>query len=276
VLADGERPQGHYVPSIDALGSVAGDAAALAVDIPIGLPTEGARHADLLARAFVGPLRNSVFLTPVREAMRHSRTPQPHEPQLRRREWASASRRTGWRGSSSKSSDGCPGYPCPIYEVHPEVSFTVLLQHPARPRVLGRAGRVLERVQELVGGDGRASACSRGRRDLPGRHRRRRGGAGRRRRRAGRSGRRLVRSTDRPRPRSFLPGPSGGQPNWPPGRDLGVAARPRRSHPHDTSGSGNGGSAPGGRVTRTRPAGSVTSKVASGDNFPFQPGRWSR
>ncbi|HVL92299.1 MAG TPA: DUF429 domain-containing protein, partial [Acidimicrobiales bacterium] len=57
VLADGERPQGHYVPSIDALGSVAGDAAALAVDMPIGLPTEGARHADLLARAFVGPRR---------------------------------------------------------------------------------------------------------------------------------------------------------------------------------------------------------------------------
>lgn len=150
VLADGERPQARYVPSIDALGSVAGDAAALAIDMPIGLPTEGARHADLLARAFVGPRRNSVFLTPVREAIEaHS-----HAAATR-----AAAERTGV-GISQQAyglarkflevERWLPRTPCPVYEVHPEVSFTVLLQHPARASKKSWAGMV-ERRQALEG-----------------------------------------------------------------------------------------------------------------------------
>ena len=41
----------------------------VAVDMPIGLPDRGQRHADVLARAAIGPLRSSVFMTPVREAL---------------------------------------------------------------------------------------------------------------------------------------------------------------------------------------------------------------
>jgi hypothetical protein len=37
--------------------------------MPIGLPDRGRRAADVLARAAVGPLRSSVFMTPVRAAL---------------------------------------------------------------------------------------------------------------------------------------------------------------------------------------------------------------
>jgi predicted RNase H-like nuclease len=41
----------------------------IAVDIPIGLPDTGRRQADVLVRKAVGPLRASVFMTPVRPAL---------------------------------------------------------------------------------------------------------------------------------------------------------------------------------------------------------------
>jgi predicted RNase H-like nuclease len=41
----------------------------VAIDIPIGLPDNGRREADILARTFVGPRWQSVFMTPVRPAL---------------------------------------------------------------------------------------------------------------------------------------------------------------------------------------------------------------
>ncbi len=68
-LGDGKDPSAHHLPTIDALQPLATDADVIAIDIPIGIPTAGAREADVLARAFAGARRGSVFLTPVREAI---------------------------------------------------------------------------------------------------------------------------------------------------------------------------------------------------------------
>lgn len=46
-----------------------GPLAVVAVDMPIGLPDRGLRRADVLARAAIGPLWPSVFMTPVRQAL---------------------------------------------------------------------------------------------------------------------------------------------------------------------------------------------------------------
>jgi predicted RNase H-like nuclease len=46
-----------------------GPLAVVAIDMPIGLPDRGLRRADVLARAAIGPLWPSVFMTPVRQAM---------------------------------------------------------------------------------------------------------------------------------------------------------------------------------------------------------------
>src|SRR5205085_11648547 len=45
------------------------DARIVAVDIPIGIPDEGARLADVAARRFVGPRASSVFTTPLRRVL---------------------------------------------------------------------------------------------------------------------------------------------------------------------------------------------------------------
>jgi len=47
----------------------AGEVAAIAIDIPIGLPDRGVRQADRAARERLGRLASSVFLTPVRAAL---------------------------------------------------------------------------------------------------------------------------------------------------------------------------------------------------------------
>lgn len=44
----------------------AGELAAVAIDMPIGLPASGPRACDLQARKLIGPRRSSVFPTPVR------------------------------------------------------------------------------------------------------------------------------------------------------------------------------------------------------------------
>ena len=46
-----------------------GPLAVVAVDMPIGLPDRGHRHADVLAKKAIGILRSSVFMTPTRAAL---------------------------------------------------------------------------------------------------------------------------------------------------------------------------------------------------------------
>ena len=41
----------------------------VAIDMPIGLPDQSDRQADVLARRFVGPRASSVFPTPVRAVL---------------------------------------------------------------------------------------------------------------------------------------------------------------------------------------------------------------
>jgi len=62
----------YFAEGIQALMEQAqadGPLAVVAVDMPIGLPDRGFRQADVLARAEIGPLWASVFMTPVREAL---------------------------------------------------------------------------------------------------------------------------------------------------------------------------------------------------------------
>jgi predicted RNase H-like nuclease len=62
----------YFARDIEALIARAetdGPIAVVAVDMPIGLPDRSLRQADVLARAAIGPLWPSVFMTPVREAL---------------------------------------------------------------------------------------------------------------------------------------------------------------------------------------------------------------
>jgi predicted RNase H-like nuclease len=102
------------------------------VDIPIGLPSAGRRRADVEARALIGPRRNSVFFTPVRAALL---APTHAEASRISREL------TGQGVSRQAYGLGAKLLECerwrlavdvPVWEVHPEVSFTLLLGGPPR------------------------------------------------------------------------------------------------------------------------------------------------
>jgi predicted RNase H-like nuclease len=60
------RWEARVLPDFASLLAAFPDAAAIAVDIPIGLPAEGARACDRLARLRLGPRRSSVFPAPSR------------------------------------------------------------------------------------------------------------------------------------------------------------------------------------------------------------------
>jgi predicted RNase H-like nuclease len=71
------RVDDRGMPSISVVGSFLelaarvrrGELAAVAIDIPIGLPERGGRACDVEARALLGPRRSSVFPAPVRAVL---------------------------------------------------------------------------------------------------------------------------------------------------------------------------------------------------------------
>jgi predicted RNase H-like nuclease len=148
----------HYLPGITSLTATVPDASVVAIDIPIGLPESGRREADLAARSRLGARRNSVFFTPPRAAV---------EAATHAEATAASVRLTGF-GVSQQSFALAPKLrevdkwvrqaPFPVYEVHPEISFAVLLGAPAsapkkswagmseRRRALERAGLTLDHI----------------------------------------------------------------------------------------------------------------------------------
>jgi len=60
---------GRTIRELMALVEADGRIDVVAIDIPIGLPDKGRRQADVLARPLVGPRWQSVFMTPVRDAL---------------------------------------------------------------------------------------------------------------------------------------------------------------------------------------------------------------
>jgi predicted RNase H-like nuclease len=116
------REIGHVV----ALALADGRLAVIGIDIPIGLADVGLRQADVQARAEAGPRRASVFMTPVRGALAFG----THA------EASAENRRLAGRGISRQAFNLAekvlqvdrwrPQAPCPVLEVHPELSFAAL------------------------------------------------------------------------------------------------------------------------------------------------------
>jgi predicted RNase H-like nuclease len=144
----------EFAQLLDSLAS----AAAVGVDIPIGLPDEGPRAADVAARAFVGPRRGSVFPTPPRAALLAATYAEAREvlPSLSAQSFA--------LGKKILEVEGCLEER--VFEVHPEVSFAALAGRHLRDskrswngqmerrRLLSVAGIVLP--DELAAGEAAA------------------------------------------------------------------------------------------------------------------------
>ncbi len=150
-VAGGGRPTLAVVTDLAGLVDdlQSGRLAAAAIDIPIGLPRRGPRVCDAEARRLIGPRRSSVFPAPVR-SMIGART---------YGEACDLSRRASGRGVSKQLFNILPkvrevdGLQSPrlqgqLFEMHPELSFTVLAGAPMRSNKRTGDGRA-ERVDAL-------------------------------------------------------------------------------------------------------------------------------
>ena len=144
-LGDRKDPEVHYLPAIDALQSLVSEADAVAIDVPIGLPTGGPREADRLAREFLGRRRNSVFLTPVRDAIEAQTHALATQAAVIRTGTGVSQQAYALRRKIMEVERWLASSPRPLYEVHPEVSFAVLLGAPAQTSKKTWAGMVERR-----------------------------------------------------------------------------------------------------------------------------------
>jgi predicted RNase H-like nuclease len=129
VLDDDAEPQAMCAPSIAALVEAAGAVEAIGIDIPIHLNDESDRPCDGAARRMLTPHTSRVFNAPVRRVLQ-ART---YDEALR------ISREDCGKGISKQTWELVPkidevetwrhSSECPVYEVHPEVSFAAMTGH---------------------------------------------------------------------------------------------------------------------------------------------------
>jgi predicted RNase H-like nuclease len=100
-------------------------AAAVALDVPIGLPSSAQRRCDIAARDMLGPRRSSVFMTPPRHALEHLTygAARAASPGLTAQAYALFSR---IRDVDDALRSAGPGIHDRVIECHPEVSFQEL------------------------------------------------------------------------------------------------------------------------------------------------------
>lgn len=107
------------------------DAAGFGIDIPIGLPADHPRPADLEARRVLGARRSSVFVTPVRSALQAPTHREASERNRQRTGQGISQQAYALRRKILEAEAWVARVPVPVWEVHPEVSFTMLTGHPA-------------------------------------------------------------------------------------------------------------------------------------------------
>ncbi len=144
----------YVAPTIAELAAAAGAVSVIAIDIPIGLPDTGRRAADLAARTVVGARRSSVFMTPVRAALRESRHDRASAINREHAGEGMSIQVFGLLPKIRQVDDWLPNAPCRVVEVHPEVSFAQLAGEPLTVRKNTWAGT--ERRRALLAAAGLA------------------------------------------------------------------------------------------------------------------------
>jgi predicted RNase H-like nuclease len=129
VLRNGRFAAASLVADVAGLAAASPDAAAIGVDIPIGLPETPLREADSAARDFVGERRSSVFPTfpaIVSEAPTYDEAKAVCVAQG----WPKPSRQSYGMRHRILEIASLAAVDERIFEVHPEVSFRELVGRP--------------------------------------------------------------------------------------------------------------------------------------------------
>lgn len=131
VLRYGRDVEALYAPTLVELSRRVPDARVFAVDIPIGLRTGARRRADEEARRLLGPRRSSVFFTPIRAALEAPTHADATRRSLELTGEGISQQAYRLGPKILEAERWCRDARPPVWEVHPEVSFTLLLGHPA-------------------------------------------------------------------------------------------------------------------------------------------------
>ncbi len=153
-LLVGHRITLHVAPAVELLVSrLERPPAVVGIDIPIGLPDDGSREADRLARTRLPPGRkSSVFPTPVRAAVLADTWPEAN----------AANRAASGKGLSHQGFNLCRKIAevdawlgrragVRVVEVHPEVSFAALGADTAVPKRTAAGAEVRRRALVAAG-----------------------------------------------------------------------------------------------------------------------------
>lgn len=131
---------GSNIDTLVSLARRAGELAAVAIDIPIGLPDRGRRRADVLAKAAIGSLRSSVFMTPVRAALMADKHPEAVAVNRRLVGEGISIQAFGLKSKLLEVETWALGTDLRVIEIHPEVSFATLAGRPLEVRKSTWAG----------------------------------------------------------------------------------------------------------------------------------------
>lgn len=138
------------------------DVAGIGIDIPVGLATDHVRAADRAAKSLLGPRRASVFMTPVRAAFAQDSHAAASATNRELTGRGISIQAWGLRAKVLAADAWARTTTTPVWEVHPEVAFTLLrdgapCQHPKttwagqqeRRAALAGAGLTLDDVGEV-------------------------------------------------------------------------------------------------------------------------------
>ena len=129
-----------------------GPLAVVAIDMPIGLPDRGQRQADVLARAAIGPLWPSVFMTPVRQALMAADHPAASAINRKLTGQGISIQAFGLKPKLLEVEQWARKTATRVVEIHPEVCFARLAGAPLTVRKSSWAGA--ERRRELLASAG--------------------------------------------------------------------------------------------------------------------------
>lgn len=133
VLLAADRVAGVFAPTIRGLEAAARevcDVAVMAIDMPIGLPDDGVRAADVLARKPLGGRASSVFSTPVRAVIELDDYEEAAQVSRMRTGRGLTKQSFALRAKIREVDSWLPHAACRVVEVHPEVSFAALAGAP--------------------------------------------------------------------------------------------------------------------------------------------------
>jgi predicted RNase H-like nuclease len=116
----------EYLRHITDIETAVPDAKVIAIDIPIGLPLKGKRLADLEAQRILGKRASTLFVVPVRAVLDAVTHLEATKLSLELCGFGISRQSFALRSKILEVDEWLPSAPCPVFEVHPELSFAEL------------------------------------------------------------------------------------------------------------------------------------------------------